>query len=256
MKLPGIVAAILFVVAISCPARADLTNLIATADASLVQSAPDNNTGGNSFVAAGADGSGPRRGLFLFGIAGAIPVGATINSVTLTLTVPNGNIANPSTFDLFRVVADWSEGDNVGSAGTLADTGEVTWNSRHHGLTLWNTPGGDYVPSVSASTLVSGLGTYSWSSATLAADVQLWRDIPTTNYGWILISQSEGTPQTARRFGSREDLPNMPVLTVAFTVIPEPSTALLTALATLLLLSPASIRVRARSGRDPRGSSG
>ena len=253
MKIPGIVAASLFVVAISCPCRANLTNLIATADASLVQSAPNNNSGGNSFMTAGADGSGPRRGLFLFDIAGAIPTGATINSVTLTLTVPNGNTANPSTFDLFRVVADWSEGDNVGSAGTLADTGEVTWNSRHHGLTLWNTPGGDYSAGSSGATFVSGLGAYAWSSATMTADVQLWRDTPATNFGWILISQLEGTPQTARRFGSREDPPNAPVLTVDFTAIPEPSTALLTALATLALLSPALIRVRGRNGLDPRG---
>lgn len=222
--------------ALSSPALfAATTNLISSADAGIVSSAPDNNTGGNSFVAAGADGSGPRRGLFWFDVAGVIPAGATINSVTLTLTVPSGNTANPSTFDLFRVLADWGEGDNTGSSGSLADTGEVTWNSRHHGQDLWNTPGGDYVPSVSASTLVSGLGTYTWSSATLAADVQLWRDAPATNFGWILISQLEGTPQTARRFGSREDPPNAPVLTIDYTVVPEPSSALLVLVGFVLL---------------------
>jgi hypothetical protein len=217
------------------------TNLVSSADAGIVSTAPDNNTGGNTFVAAGSDGTGPRRGLFWFDVAGAVPEGSTINSVTLTLAVPSGNTANPSVFDLFRVIGDWSEGDNVGSAGSLADTGEVTWNSRFHGLTLWNTPGGDFVPTASASTFVSGLGTYTWTSLALAADVQSWLDNPASNTGWILISQSEGTAQTARRFGSREDPLNAPVLTIDFTVIPEPFPFLLVLVGGILLVGKRSI---------------
>ena len=253
MKLSGIVPVVVVGLASPFLARADLVNLTSAADASLVESAPDNNTGSNSFVAAGASAStGPRRGLFLFDVAGAIPAGSIINSATLTLTVPEGNIANPSTFDLFRVLGDWTEGDKVGSAGSPADTGEVTWNSRHHGVTLWNSPGGDFIGTASASAFVSGLGTYTWSSAALAADVQWWLDNSATNFGWILISQSEGTPQTARRFGSREDPLNAPVLSIDFTIIPEPSALCLTALGALSFLGLASIRVRARTARDPR----
>lgn len=207
--------------------RAALTNLVASADAGIVASAPDNNTGSNTFVAAGADGTGPRRGLFLFDAAVALPAGATINSVTFTLTVPSGNTANPSMFDLFRVLDAWGEGNKVGSSGSPADSGEVTWNSRQHGLNLWSTPGGDFVSNASASAFVSDLGTYTWSSAALAGDVQLWLDNPSTNFGWILISGSESVLQSARRFGAREDPPNAPVLTVDFTAIPEPSSALL-----------------------------
>ncbi|SRR5260221_4638586 len=56
------------------------------------------------------------------------------------------------------------------------------------------------------------------------ADLQLWLDHPGTNFGWMLISQSEDTPFTARRFASREDpFGRGPTLTVDFDVVPEPS---------------------------------
>jgi len=54
----------------------------------------------------------------------------------------------------------------------------------------------------------------------LVADVQFWADHPDQNYGWIVISESESTPYTARRFGSREDPPNAPTLQLEY--IPQP----------------------------------
>src|SRR5207244_575593 len=48
-------------------------------------------------------------------------------------------------------------------------------------------------------------------------DIQTWLDNPASNFGWILISRSEEVSQTARRFGSREDIANAPQLTIEFT---------------------------------------
>jgi hypothetical protein len=64
---------------------------------------------------------------------------------------------------------------------------------------------------------VQGSGTYTFASTNLVADVQFWLDHPTNNFGWIMISHSESTMATARRFGSREDSRNAPALTVVFT---------------------------------------
>jgi hypothetical protein len=55
------------------------------------------------------------------------------------------------------------------------------------------------------------------SNAGLVADMQAWVDSPATNFGWILISESEETSGTARRFGARENGSTAPALVVTFT---------------------------------------
>src|SRR2546422_2547495 len=61
--------------------------LIAAADTSVHENAPDNNMGGNGFVSAGSNGAlSPARGLFHFDLAG-IPSGSTIVNVQLRLSV-------------------------------------------------------------------------------------------------------------------------------------------------------------------------
>jgi hypothetical protein len=231
---------------------ATVTNFIATADTSLIASSPDNNAGSNDFLAAGNGGGSPRRALIQFDLTTLSP-GTVINAATLTLTVPSGNTNNPSSFNLFRLLDSWGEGDKLGSNGSPADAGEATWNSRFHGTAAWNTLGGDYVGDASATTFVSGFGAYTWSSAQLLTDVQLWAANPATNFGWIVISDAEAINQSARRIGSREDPLNAPVLTVEYTIIPEPSPAVLSVIGALVLFSATSIRVRWRTAPDRRG---
>jgi len=50
------------------------------------------------------------------------------------------------------------------------------------------------------------------------ADVQLWLLNPAANVGWLLISEPESTPFSARRIGSREHTNNTPVLNIEYTV--------------------------------------
>src|SRR5207249_7454081 len=50
------------------------------------------------------------------------------------------------------------------------------------------------------------------------ADAQAWLNNPATNFGWMLITESERTPESARRFGSREDPSHAPVLVIGYLV--------------------------------------
>jgi hypothetical protein len=151
------------------------------------------------------------RGLIRFDLAAQqIPSSAIIRSVTLTLTVvhvPGGSPAD-STFDLHRVLVNWGEGAATGT-GRMAMAGEATWNHRLHPSTSWSALGaaapGDFLSTVSGAKFIQGLGSYTFSSTSnMVADVQQWLTNPATNFGWIVISESEATLRTVRRFGSRE----------------------------------------------------
>lgn len=215
------------------------------ADAALFEFRPDNNQGGMLDVPAGSLGdqngaTARNRALFKFDVAGQIPQNATIESVTLTLYA---NIEPPtpasSEFYLHRMLVDWGEGVGIGNQGTQATLGEVTWNSRFHEVSSWFEPGGspdtDYAATGSASQFVSSAQTsFQWGSTVgMVADVQAWVQNPATNHGWMLISDSEGTSYTAKRFATREYGTESlrPRLEVTYSVIPEPTTLGLGALA-------------------------
>ena len=141
-----------------------------------------------------------------------------------------------------RLLAQWGEGSGGEVTGSNAQTGDATWNERHFSSASWAVPGGlaglDYANDPSATTSVGGVGVYVWGSSTeLIADTQSWLSDPATNYGFILISQSEGLTGTGRRFASKEQpgggIP-APQLEVTYTV-PEPSSLALASLGLLAL---------------------
>jgi len=204
-------------------ARAEVTNLMCVADTTLQQDFPDNNTGGaDSFTAGGRNRGGPTRALLQFDIAGAIPPGATINSATLTVTVVAVN-GPDSTFALHRVLAAWGEGSGADFQGSSpGGENDATWNVRMGPANPWSTAGGDFDPANSATQAISGVGSYSFASATLAADVQAWLNHPGTNFGWLLRSQSETTLGTIRRFTGRLAAIDAPQLAVDYS-LPVPA---------------------------------
>jgi hypothetical protein len=196
-------------------AWADLaTNLNPVADADIRQFSTDDNFGAGSAMVAGAVGSMGgaeiRRSLLQFDLTGRVPTGAAINSVTLTVTVVMAPFdAVNSNFDLLRLLQAWSETN-------------VTWNSRIT-ATSWQQPGArgamDSVPTASSSVLVAAEASYVFpSTAALVADVQSWADSAGTNFGWLLVSENESTPKTARLFGTHEDTNNAPVLTIHYSL--------------------------------------
>src|SRR5262249_4693397 len=151
-----------------------------------------------------------------FDIAGSgIPVGATIQSVQLTLVLGQvagsggGGGGGAPTIDLLPLTADWGEGtaqsagvpvDNIGGQGQGAPAvgGDATWNARFYSPTtptLWGTPGGDFSPTASASLTIVGTTTgvpYTWgSTAGMVSDVQGWLNSPASNFGWILKNEDE-----------------------------------------------------------------
>jgi hypothetical protein len=198
-------------------------SLVSSKDNSIFANNPGYSNGGGARIFVGTTNdmqvNSLRRGLLEFDVAGAVPTGATITGVTLTMHL--GQASPPSgtqTIDLHRSTADWGEGTagnfttSISGTGTgsPASAGDATWNQRFFQETNWTAPGaaGDFVGTISAS---ADVGTsldaqpYQWlSTPLLVSDVQGWLDHPATNDGWILIDRVENVPQTVKAFYSRD----------------------------------------------------
>src|SRR5207248_6980825 len=70
-------------------------------------------------------------------------------------------------------------------------------------IPFWTTEGGDCFGTVSASQSVGAIGSYTWSSAQMVADLQSWLDNSTINFGWLVRGDESGSA-TAKRFDTRE----------------------------------------------------
>jgi hypothetical protein len=169
-------------------------------------------------------GASIRRCVIEFDIAGSIPAGATIDSVTLSLQMSR-TTSGASNVGLYPVSQEWGEGtSNAGGqegGGTASTNGDCTWVHAFFDTggasVFWANAGGDYAETSSATTSVVLDGQYDWTSAQMAADVQGWLDDDSTNHGWILLND-EKVP-SAKRFNTRENpTPSTrPVLTVTYT---------------------------------------
>ncbi len=212
-----------------CISLAESVTLHPVADTTLYETTPNNNLGANSdFIAGTTAGNAGQpyrnRALLKFDVASQIPTGATITSASLALlVVKTPSVPANSTFGLHRLTVSWGEGSKTGSLGLQATAGEATWISRFFLFPQWGIPGGkagtDLLANASASTLVGGMGRYTFdSTSNLVADVQFWLDNTNSNFGWILISQDEATASTARRFASREGGASAPTLVIEYTV--------------------------------------
>ena len=143
--------------------RADLVTLGASQDNTIFsEDGGLSNGAGDYFFAGrtkGTDGTEVRRGLVAFDVAGALPAGSTINSVTLTLYMSRSRTQD-EIVDLHRILADWGEGtshaDGEEGKGAVATPGDATWSHRLWPGTPWGSPGGDFAASPSASAVVGG----------------------------------------------------------------------------------------------------
>jgi hypothetical protein len=210
------------------PAAADVVTIPASRDNTLYQSSSGNvsNGAGEVFFAGHTSvfTNSNRRGLILFDIAGSVPAGSTINSVTLRLHLTRApSLPEPSPMNLHRVLASWGEGTSnpVGQegGGAPATPGDATWLHRFFNTVFWASQGGDFSATVSATTLAGNVAFYSWGpTAAMRADVQGWLDNPAANFGWMLRGD-EATLESARGFDTHESLTpaNRPALDVDFT---------------------------------------
>jgi hypothetical protein len=211
-------------------------SLGSVSDTSLFENKPDSNLGATTLLAGTNQQVSKARGLFLFDLS-SLPAGAVVTEVQVQLYCTRqpdpdqhgGPVA--SDFSLYRMYVGWGEGGGASNTGSAAAVGDATWNERHYAGISWGTPGGlagsDYANNPSATTSVGNIGMYVWGSSNeLIADVQSWIDSPETNFGFMLASQSEASPGSARRFASREQpggLIPAPQLIVTYSLVPEPS---------------------------------
>src|SRR5262249_25652364 len=142
-----------------------------------------------------------------FDIAGNIPAGATIESVTLTVHASSNRETPEIQVDLHPALADWGEGASMADfeegQGAAAELGDATWVNTFYPDQLWGAEGGDFAAALTASAAVSAVGFFSFDStfdAGLITDVQQWLDQPDTNFGWILKAADEFFPMSAKRF--------------------------------------------------------
>lgn len=223
-----------------CPLRAATLTLAAVADTSLFEGNPSGDLGGTTLLAGTNQTSSRGRALFRFDTA-AIPAGAVISEARVLLYVTrrpdpdqHGGPVD-SDFSLYRLLVSWGEGSGGNPTGSSALPGAATWNDRHFGSTAWASPGGllgtDFADNPSATTFVGDVGPYVWgSSAELVADVRSWVASPAANFGYILISQSENSLGSGRRFGATEQPGGLippAQLVVTYSIVPEPSLACL-----------------------------
>jgi len=93
------------------------------------------------------------------------------------------------------------------------------------------------------------VGFVTWSLPQMVADVQRWADDPSTNFGWMIVGEEwiepypeNPDPSSKRDFASPADSriiagkPAYPRLTVTYTAVAEPHSAMLLAIAVAALL--------------------
>lgn len=202
-------------------AGADVTTVTAVKDNTLIETPVGNSNGAGDGIYAGRvaflGGGTRRRAVMAFDVS-AIPTNATIDSASVTLAMVGTSNPADQVITLHRLAAgNWGEGgSNGGGQGALAQSGEATWLYREINTSPWTTPGGDFTASASATQTVGDLGTYVWSDAGLAADVQAWVATPAANAGWLLLG-GEASEGTVKKFSSRNGLTS-PVLRVVWSV--------------------------------------
>lgn len=175
------------------------------------------------------DGSRQHRRALMRADLSSIPTNWIVEEVSLRLTVraSGGNFGDID-YHLHRLNGSWGEGEVVGLSeggfGAPAMDGDATWLSQRHNQSLWATPGGDFVPLPSATAPAGRMDvSTTWSSPELVDDVQAWVATPSSNDGWIIIGELEGTRQRVKRFYSSESDSNRPHLIIVARAPDQPA---------------------------------
>ena len=212
--------------------------ITADKDNTISSTSPDRNAGAGS-LRAGRTGSSGRntihRALLHFNLS-SIPAGSKINSATLTLSVTNvGN--EPTGLALHKLTENWSEG-------------EATWSHAFFPDFTWTTEGGNFEPTVTASTGDVEIG--SLVIPNLTKDVQSWVNDSAGNYGWILRGTDEDKTSSAKLISSREQTDRQPVLSVTYTTtsVKVPTVSLSVANNILKYSTPATINLNATASDE------
>ncbi|HYQ71557.1 MAG TPA: DNRLRE domain-containing protein [Gammaproteobacteria bacterium] len=208
----------------AAPLQADMVHIPADRDATLIED-PDGATANGAGPAffAGRNNQGQysiRRAVIHFDVAENLPEQAIIDRAFLSLYQTSGSNVSDEMISLHRVLQDWSEGPafSSGGGGAPSEPGDVTWLHTRYDLEYWLQEGGHFIPHASSTERVGGIGFYTWQdSVSLVNDVRLWLHAPQQNFGWLVMG-NEDTPQTSKRFASREgaNVDQQPLLTIEY----------------------------------------
>jgi hypothetical protein len=226
MRTSKTLLALILTITLGCTAarsaNAAIINIMPSKDNTLYEYDPKegdfSNGAGFHFFAGETAMSELRRGVLAFDIAGSIPPGSIITSVTLTMNMSKTFGDTARIVELHKLVADWGEGTSHAPGeegdGAPATPNDATWRHRFFDTIFWATEGGDFSATVSASQSVGPLGYYTWNSVQMVADVQSWVNNPSSNFGWLVLGD-ESDLGSAKRFDTRESA-NPPVLTIEY----------------------------------------
>jgi len=197
----------------TCTVTATTTTTTSIADANVRQAAATSNFG-TSATSDVSSASGANQRLYtrfdLSGCVPAIPATATVRLATLRLYASTLS-PNCRTLDIFRVTSAWTES-------------VVTWNNQPFGTTINNPAQGLRTDSFDAGTpsgcenRVAGYVTGAIVTSDVAAFVS-----GTSNYGWMIRDDSEGSNQTRTTTFSAKNLGTLaqaPQLVVSYVVVP------------------------------------
>jgi hypothetical protein len=138
------------------------------------------NYGKAGYLRVRAGGGGHWRSPIQFDL-GRVPHGAQIRSATLELYRFSGTQDAAGLVNLHAINRSWVEGDNNGGTGP-----GVTWDLRDLSVP-WNTAGGDYDATPSASIPIDASAD-TWYSADVTSLVQQWVNGSRDNHGMMLVA--------------------------------------------------------------------
>lgn len=200
---------------VTCPALIDNT---------LRADFPTNSSGVSPNLFVGMTDNGARRRALVKFDLSQVPVGATINSVTLTMRVNRTQTSTNIPVSLHKANSQWGQGNSGagpdgGGQGESAQANDATWTMRLYPATAWATSGGDFTAAASATSNVGAQNTSpTWTSTQMATDVQNWVANPASNFGWLIKSNETGS-KNVKRFSSLEGgtVAQRPTLSVTYT---------------------------------------
>lgn len=183
-------------------------------------------TGWNLTVGGLSGGTPAARSYLGFNLTG-IPITATITNITLTMTVSDGGNLGSRAVELHLLTE---------TSPPINET-QLTWNQYKSGQN-WATPGGDFSPTVLSSVAVTQTsGAQTWSSTVdfvAAAQAAL---NTSGRLEMIVISPTAEAAGFAYKtyYDETATIGDRPILTVGYTLIPEPTSAALLALGGLII---------------------